>query len=153
VDLESWRGINDRLGALKPARESRDGSAVLGRNFLRAVLAVGDFPTLRKAFEAGGAIHHATAFGLVSAALQLNEERAVAAYLHQSAAGFISACQRLLPLGQTQAMQILWDIKLFILEAAARSHSFRVDDVPCFLPLLDWGGMEHPALFTRLFIS
>jgi urease accessory protein len=154
---DHWLDMNDCLGALKPARESRQGSAVLGRNFLRAVLAVGDFPRLRQAAAAsqnlGGAVHHATAFGLVSAVLRLNQERAVGAYLHQSVAGFVSACQRLMPLGQTQAMQILWDLKPFILEAAQRSNSFTVDDVCCFLPLLDCGAMEHPALFTRLFIS
>jgi urease accessory protein len=152
-----WLDINDRLSAIKPARESREGSAVLGRNFLRAVLAVGDFPLLRKAAEASKAasvaVHHATAFGLVSSVLQINEESAVTAYLHQSVAGFVSACQRLMPLGQTQAMQILWDLKPFILEAAQQSNCFTVDSVPCFLPMLDWGAMEHPALSTRLFIS
>ena len=154
---ERWLDINDCLSALKPARESREASAVLGRNFLRALLAVGDFPPLRQAATASqgadGAVHHATAFGLASGVLQLNEGLAVNAYLHQSLAGFVSACQRLMPLGQTQAMQILWDLKPFILEAALRSNSFSADNVCCFLPLLDWGAMEHPALFTRLFIS
>jgi urease accessory protein len=154
---DRWLKLNNHLSALKAARESREGSAVLGRNFLRAVTAVGDFPLLRQAAttsqSAGGPVHHATAFGLASGVLQLDEERAISSYLHQSVAGFVSACQRLMPLGQTQAMQILWDLKPLILEASQRSNLFTVDDVCCFLPLLDWGAMEHPAVFTRLFIS
>jgi urease accessory protein len=154
---KEWVELNDYFGALKAARESRKGSAVLGSNFLRAALAVCDRTCLRCAEEAARkavvSVHHACAFGLVSGALQFDEGRAVRAYLHQSVAGLISACQRLMPLGQTRAQQILWDLKPGIVEAAESSEAFTIHDVCCFLPQLDWGAMEHPDLFTRLFIS
>jgi urease accessory protein len=154
---DRWVELNDRLGALKPARESRAGSASLGRNFLTAAAALGDFAVLRAALEAskraGSAVHHSLAFGFVSGVLGFGEDRAVLAYLHQSIAGLVSACQRLLPLGQSTATKILWNLKPAILEAANRSMTCAVDDVCCFMPLLDWGAMEHPALPTRLFIS
>lgn len=154
---KEWIELNEYLSALKPSRESRKGSAVLGSNFLRAVLAVCNRTPLQLAEaesrKSSGAVHHACAFGLVSGALQFDEDRAVRAYLHQSIAGFVSACQRLMPLGQTRAQQILWDLKPRIIEAARSSRDFTFHDVPCFLPVLDWGAMEHPELFTRLFIS
>jgi urease accessory protein len=155
-----WFEINDQLSALKPARESRSGSAALGQNFLRAVLALGEFPELGEALPAnrtsgskGGVIHHSPAFGLGCGALGIDENRAVLAYLHQSIACLVSACQRLLPLGQTEATRILWRLKPAIIETAARSATCEIDDACCFMPLLDWGGMEHPALSTRLFVS
>jgi urease accessory protein len=154
---DRWVELNDRLGALKPARESRAGSASLGKNFLTAAAALGDFPTLRDALEAskraGSAVHHSLAFGLVSGVLRFGEDRAVLAYLHQSIAGLVSASQRLLPLGQSAATKILWSIKPAILETANRSATCAIDDACCFMPLLDWGAMEHPALRTRLFVS
>ncbi|MGA8367948.1 MAG: urease accessory protein UreF [Candidatus Acidiferrales bacterium] len=158
---EKWLEINSRLSALKPARESRAGSAVLGKNFLAAVLALGDFPVLRAALLAkressdtkGSAIHHATAFGLAAGALGLGEDRAVLAYLHQSVASLVSACQRLLPLGQTEATRILWNLKPAMIAAAARVGARESGDASCFTPLLDWGAMEHTALWTRLFVS
>jgi urease accessory protein len=154
---ERWVELNDRLAALKPARESRSGSASLGKNFLTAAAALGDFAVLREALEAskrsGSAVHHSLAFGLTSSALGFAEDRAVLAYLHQSIAGLVSACQRLLPLGQSAATKILWNIKPVILETANRSAACAIDDVCCFMPLLDWGAMEHPALQTRLFVS
>ena len=154
---DRWVELNDRLGALKPARESRAGSASLGKNFLIAAAALGDFAVLREALEAskgaGSTVHHSLAFGLVSGVLGFGEDRAVLAYLHHSIAGLVSACQRLLPLGQSTATKILWNLKPAILEAANRSMTCAVDDVCCFMPLLDWGAMEHPALPTRLFIS
>jgi len=154
---KEWLELNDYLSALKPARESRKGSAVLGNNFLRAALAVCNRMPLQHANEesqrASAAVQHACAFGLVSGALRFDEDQAVRAYLHQSVAGLISACQRLMPLGQVRAQQILWDLKGHIIDAARSSAEFTIHDVPCFLPLLDWGAMEHPELFTRLFIS
>jgi len=154
---ERWLDLNDALSALKPARESRDASASLGRNFLQAAITLGDFPVLREAREASvtskSLIHHAAAFGLVSAVLGFDVNRAVLAYLHQMIASLVSACQRLLPIGQNEATSILWNLKPAVIEASAFSASRTLDTVTCFMPLLDWGAMEHPALRTRLFIS
>src|SRR5579862_1199097 len=60
---QRWLELNHLLSAIKPARESRAGSASLGRNFLQTVLALGDFPVLRSAIAAsnaqsGNSIHH-----------------------------------------------------------------------------------------------
>ena len=149
-----WIELNETLSARKPARESCAGSAALGRNFLQAVIALGDFPVLREALEIRPAmIHHSAAFGLVSGAIGIDQDRAVLAFLHQWIASSVSACQRLLPLGQTEATRILWNLKPAMIQTARRSAACSIDDAWCFTPLLDCGAMEHPALSTRLFIS
>ncbi|HWG58602.1 MAG TPA: urease accessory UreF family protein [Candidatus Acidoferrales bacterium] len=161
---ECWLSLNARLSAFKPSREGRDASASLGRNFLRVVAALSPSPLVREALDcvsatgappssSGGAAHHCTAFGLAAAVLDFPEGAAISAYLHQCAAGLVSVCQRLLPLGQTEAARILWNLKPAILDAVARASRSLVADVRCFTPLLDWAAMEHPALPTRLFIS
>lgn len=158
--VKRWHELNDLLSALKPAREAREASASLGENFLRSVLALGDFPVLKEALEsrrefrrAPGAIHHSPAFGLACGVLGIDEDSAALAFLHQSVMGLVSACQRLMPLGQQAAMRLIWDLKPAMMETAKRSHLSGIDDVSCFLPLLECGSMEHPALTTRLFIS
>jgi urease accessory protein len=152
-----WLEINDCLSALKPARESRAASAALGRNFLQAALSLDDFPVLQEARQASlnsmSLIHHAAAFGLVSATFNFDKSSAILAYLHQMTASMVSACQRLLPIGQNEATRILWNLKPAIAETSERSAMFTIDTVNCFTPLLDWGAMEHTALPTRLFIS
>lgn len=152
-----WIAINDFLGAVKPARESRAASATLGRNFLHAVMGVAYYPVLQAAYEACRRsyclIHQSAAFGLVSAELGFDENRAVLAYLHQMTACLVSACQRLLPFGQGEATRILWNLKPEIVEVAARSAGCSLETAGCTMPLLDWGAMEHPALATRLFVS
>lgn len=154
---ELWIKINQRLDARKPGRESRAGSAALGNNLLSLALAVGESRVLEEALlaarEAKYPVHHSPAFGLVAGTLGIDEDRSALAYLHQSLAGLVSACQRLLPIGQTEAARTLWNLKPAIIAAAERSRTQGIDEVCCFTPLLDWGAMEHPALATRLFIS
>jgi urease accessory protein len=155
-----WTELNQRLSAWKPAREARTASITLGQNFVACVLALENIPVIREALDVSRSlstsmleIHHSTAFGLVCGALNFDEAQSIAAYLHQQLASLVSACQRLLPLGQTAAAKIMWDLKPTILEAPYRSLSYGPDDAYCFTPLLDWAAMEHAALSTRLFVS
>lgn len=152
-----WLALNNLLSARKPARESRVGSASLGGNFLQVVLNLADFPLAGVALDtskrSASLVHHSTAFGLACGLLGFAEDRVVLVYLHQSVASLLSSCQRLLPLGQSEAARILWNLKPAVIDAANRSAACALDDACCFMPLLDWGAMEHPALSTRLFIS
>jgi urease accessory protein len=155
----AWLDLNRRLSARKAPRETRAASATLGRRLLQLAAEMEELPMLNEAVrgarQSDVAVHHCTAFGLTGGALGATEELTVLAYLHQSIAGFVSACQRLLPLGQTQAQQILWLLKPVLIEAADMSRTTCVDcdDLFCFAPLLDIGSMRHPTLETRLFVS
>jgi urease accessory protein len=164
ISRERWLEINYMLSARKTARESRIGSLTLGRNFLSTVMALDDLPLLGKLLSPNeqdkhepelrrGAAHYCLAFGLVAGLLGFDGRRTVVTYLHQSIAGMVSGCQRLLPLGQTEAARILWNLKPLVVEIAERSVACGCDGVFSFMPLLDWGAMEHPALSTRLFVS
>jgi urease accessory protein len=154
-----WLDLNRSLSARKPARESRAASATLGRRFLQLAVDLGGWPLVEEAARAarqeGADLHHCTAFGLTGGVLQLDEETTVLAYLHQSLSGLISACQRLMPLGQSQASRILWQLKYAIIETCGLSRDIELDcdATPCFTPLLDLGSMRHPSLTTRLFVS
>jgi len=156
---ESWLDLNSKLSALKLARESREASATLGRRFLRLVSDLVESPTLLAALKVAPAtaaeIHHCTAFGLTGVALGIEEDATLLAYSHQSLANLISACQRLLPLGQTQATRMLWELKPMLTELVGRAQEddFNVDEVSSFAPLVELGSMRHPPLATRLFIS
>jgi urease accessory protein len=154
--LSRWLELNQRLSALKPAREVRAGSSALGRRLLQLAIGLNDWPSIKIALSAAQDhdtdLHHCTAFGLVGAALGLTDQTTALAYLHQSLAGLISACQRLLPLGQSQAGRILWDLKPIMIESI-KSAINDPDEVACFTPLLDLGSIRHPELAVRLFIS
>lgn len=155
-DVAGWLDLNVRLSAFKPAREARTASAALGRRFLQLVMGLGEWPLLTEAFNAAQKdevdIHHSTAFGLAGSVLGFAEEETALAYLQQSIAGLVSACQRLLPLGQSQASRILWNLKPVMIEVVRQANR-NLEEVTCFNFLPDLGGMQHPMLATRLFIS
>jgi urease accessory protein len=154
-----WLDLNRTLSARKTARESRAASATLGRRFLQLVAELSPCSLIeegsRVAREASVDIHHCAAFGLAGGALGWDEEVAALGYLHQSVANLISACQRLMPLGQSEASRIHWRLKPSIVEicGSSREVELHCDDVPVFAPLLDISSMLHPSLETRLFVS
>lgn len=157
-----WVALNREVSAWKPARESRIASATLGRRFLRlasgllgnsrspherdsgTILALAD----AEAKRAGCDIHQSVAFGLVGGALGWSADECALAFLQQNVTALVSAAQRLLPLGQTRAARLIWDLHDAVAEAA------RADgETACFTPWLETASMRHPALTTRLFIS
>ncbi|GCF09946.1 urease accessory protein UreF [Dictyobacter arantiisoli] len=157
--MEQWVQLNTRLSAYKTARESRTASATLGRRLLQLVASLEDAAQLYQALASAKREHtdnhYSIAFGLVGAILRVDEDVVVLAYLQQSLTGLISACQRLLPLGQNQASGMLWHLKSSLIEIAEQSEraSEHPDELMLFTPLLDIGSMSHPLLDTRLFIS
>jgi urease accessory protein len=153
-DLTIWLGWNTELAARKLARESRDASAAMGRRFLELAARVSNLDLLGRAAGAGAEVHLAPCFGLVAGAMGLDPESAASALLQQSITALISGCQRMLPLGQTRAHEILWNLKPAIIAAARRgAHASVPGAVGCFTPLLDVASARHATQHTRLFIS
>jgi urease accessory protein len=154
-----WLVLNDELSAFKTARESRTASATLGRRFLQLVQGLEENPLLHRAiFSAKNAktdIHYSAAFGLTGHLLGVDETATILAYLQQTLWCLVSACQRLMPLGQTQASRIVWQLKPTLISIAERSKEAvsSPEDIVVFAPLPDIGSLRHPLLSTRLFIS
>ncbi|MGH9648266.1 MAG: urease accessory protein UreF [Bryobacteraceae bacterium] len=135
------QAMSTELSARKLARESRDASLKLGRRFAELVNGMMG----RSLLETN--LHYSIAFGAAGTALEVPADAVVLAYLNQSIAGLVSACQRLMPLGQVAASKILWNLK----PAIFRTSLF--EEVSCFSPCLELASMRHGSLETRLFIS
>jgi urease accessory protein len=140
--------LNSELSAFKLARESRDASLAMGRRFVSLVgsLELGITAELDDS-------HFAVAFGYASGILSLGIEETVGAFLHQSVTATISACQRLLRLGQSEAGEMLWDLKPFILDAVSNSDGVSLERAGSFVHLPELSSMRHPMMPTRLFLS
>ena len=153
-ELAAWFTWNLELGARKPARESREASAAMGKRFLDLAARLTNSHLLRQAAEQASEVYLAPCFGLTAGVLGVEPEFAAAVFLQQSLTSLISCCQRLLPLGQSRAHEILWRLKPSIAEAARLGAAAHPDlPLPCFTPLLDLASARHPGLHTRLFIS
>lgn len=138
---DDLRALSEELSARKVARESREASLKLGRRFAELVNGMLETPLLETA------LHYPVAFGAAGAVLGIPIDAVALAYLNQSIAGLVSACQRLMPLGQVAASTILWNLKSAI---ASASYS---EEASCFSPFPELASMRHGSLETRLFIS
>ncbi len=135
------RGLSEELSARKLARESRDASMKLGRRFAELVNGMLGHAVVETD------LHYAVAFGSAGAALGIPANAVVLAYLNQSILGLVSACQRLMPLGQAAAAKIIWNLKPEIARVSQNEEAF------CFNPYLELASMRHGSIETRLFIS
>jgi urease accessory protein len=149
--LSSWRGANLELAALRPARESRAGSHALGGRLLRLLADLEPRPAWHAVLGVTDAeTHYCCVFGLGGGLLGLDADATALALLRQNVAGLVSACQRLMPLGQGRAGRLLWRLQPTIAAVASAAGS----DTPfTFTALLDVGSMRHPQRSVRLFIS
>jgi len=145
---KAWRGddpvaLSREFEAWRPARESREASGKMGRRFVEL------FNALSGATMPSGP-HYPIAFGFAGSILGIPEDSVTLAYLQQSVTGLVSACQRLMPLGQVAASRIIWNLRPAITNAALHCEELGVS---CFTPLQEIGSMRHSSLETRLFIS
>lgn len=153
-----WLLLNQRFSAFRTARESRTASAALGRRFLALVQNLSSQPRLAEAYQSsrttGGDLHYATVFGLTGGLLDLGENATVIFYLQQSINALLAATQKLMSIGQSQTVGMLWQIKPHLISVAERSRSWSWEEgvSSCGL-MLEIASMRHTTLPMRLFIS
>ncbi len=154
---QAWLALNDLAAAFKPARESRQASAVLGRRLLGLAVQLEPLPRWQQASSLAQQqqieTHHSCVFGLVAGCMAIDAEAMLAALLQQMTLSLILACQKILPLGQVQAQQVLWQLQPTIQAVVEQTPITTLADLaPCSIGL-DGASMRHPLLGTRLFIS
>lgn len=148
--------IDRTLDATKLSRESRLASRQMGRQVIRvAADQIRAKPVLSEyrdevdAEQAPG--HLAVTFGLTMGACGWSPDETAAAFLYQTAVGFISAAMRLCPIGQHEGQRILGEW-LPLIERISRDVD--LDDIMnSWSPVQDIYAMRHGSLEWRLFRS
>lgn len=148
--------IDRTLEAAKLSRASRLASRQMGRQVIRvAADQIREKPILAAYCDevetARAPGHLAITFGLTLGAAGWSQEDTAAAFLYQTAVGFVSAGMRLSPLGQHEGQRILGEW-LPLIERISRD----VDSdtaMSSWSPIQDIYAMRHGALEWRLFRS
>jgi urease accessory protein len=172
--------LNSYLTASRWAEEPREASLHLGARFLKLCLAsaiVSDLNGLNLE-----EIHHSAAFGWVCARVGISAADAVCAYLYTGCAAMVSACVRLIPLGQTEGQVVLAGLRVQVdalvddclsvqrspLEpslpverrlpacsenAGSNLRPVELEDLMSFSPMHEQACVEHQTLYSRLFQS
>lgn len=155
----SWReamGVDRELDVMKIGRESRLASRQVGKQVIRIAAEqiqghpiLTDFLAAVEAERTPG--HAAVAFGLTLAAVGWKKEDVVAAFLYQTATGFVSAALKLLPVGQREGQRLLNEWTPLIAEISEAACEEAV--LSSWSPVQDICAMRHSWLTSRLFRS
>lgn len=154
--LDAAVQIDRELDATKLGRESRSASRQMGRQVIRvaadqirAKLILSEYRDEVEADRAPG--HLAVTFGLTMGACDWSPEETAAAFLYQTAVGFVSAAMRLMSIGQHEGQRILGEW-LPLIERISREVDLDTAMIS-WSPIQDIYAMRHGSLEWRLFRS
>jgi urease accessory protein len=144
------------LEAMKLGRESRTASRQMGRQVIRLAAEQHPRPPLLEDFlaavEAGHSPGHmAVSLGLTLAAAGWSKDDTIAAFLYQTATGFVSAAMKLMPIGQREGQRLLESWLEVIERVSQKAAHQRV--LHSWSPVQDIYAMRHSLLESRLFRS
>lgn len=147
---ESWRAddpcdVDALARALAPSRERLLETTAQGEAFCATVNAVWgmDLPPLCLPVAVGAAARRQ----------DIALDPTLQAYLHAFAAGLVSAGQRCMALGQTEAQRIVAGVAPLCLSLAADALTLTLDDIGGSAFLADIAAMRHETLQPRIFRS
>ncbi len=156
-DMPTIHVLDERLTAMKIAKETRLASSRVGRQTLRTILLLINTPFLedyQQAISNKTCIgHQAIVFGVVCASQSIDPESALTAYAYNALSSQVSIALKLMRFGQTQAQQLLWHMQPKIADAVSHALSCQMDNMQSFVPSIDIHAMQHEYLFRRLFNS
>ena len=154
--LEIAFEADGELEAMKLGCESRIASRQMGRQVIRLAAnqqashpGIEDYRAAVEAERTPG--HLAVSFGLTLAAAGWSKEDSIAAFLYQTATGFVAAAMKLLPLGQREGQRLLEDWIEVIERVSHKAAHERV--LQSWSPVQDIYAMRHSRLESRLFRS
>jgi urease accessory protein len=131
--------------ALSPSLERRRETMAQGEAFLKAVAAWNPPPILSAPYP--------VALGAAAGAAGLPLEPALTAWLHAFASNLVSVAVRAVPLGQSDALQVIAALEPVIVRTANRAAASTLDDLGTASIASDIASMRHETLDGRLFGS
>ena len=159
ASAQNWTALltwNSWLSASRETEELRLQSQQMGRSLLRLVQKMAPplpIPSDLLQLLQQEKCHFAIAFGLTAAHWKIESAAALQGYLQSWSNNLIAAAVKLIPLGQTEGQQLLFDLQSS-LEKAAASILTLSDEA---LETCGWGlaiaSMTHETQYSRLFRS
>jgi len=153
-DLRALQETAELAAAFVPSRERQLETSSQGRAFIEIARAAWNCAPLDRALAScAGPIVYPVAVGIVSAAHAIPLAPALHAFLHAMVSNWISACSRLIPIGQTDSQRVLAALEVDVAATARRAISATSDDLGSATFRADLASLRHETQYTRLFRS
>jgi len=156
-DKEKLLTLDAACTAVKLPEEIRQASSKLGKRMIKLFdpLCGNDITLFYKTAIAAETVqgHYCISFGLYAQALLIQKEEALTGFYYNAAAGYITNCVKLIPLGQQQGQEILFELSPLIEKLVAATLQPDMELLGLCSPGLDIRCMQHEQLYSRLYMS
>lgn len=152
---EELKELEQLSNASKVTKESREASIRMGKAFLRLMEPILDderLSAISKLFKSRE-VSYPVIYGAVCRLLELDAEEAIRAYVYSTANTLVQSAIKLVPLGNTEAQQVLFEAADMMEDAVKLSMEIPVDDITNFCPGMDIASIKHETLAVRLYMS
>lgn len=154
--LDSIISYNSWLSASKETKELRQQSWQMGNSLVKLMLTLfKNKQTILSDIQRrlGQECNYGIAFGMAAALWEIEPESALLGFLQSWVTNLISVGLKLIPLGQTQGQEILYQFNKIIIQEASSILTLTDEELFCCSFGLGLASMNHETLYTRLFRS
>ncbi len=154
-DQEDLLQLEELSCAVKVTKESRESSIRMGKAFMRIMADILDDENLSRLKKLCGpdGISYPVIYGAVCGRLGLDLAEAMKAFVFSTVNALVQSAVKLVPLGNTQAQQVLLQLYPAMELSAKGSLMTPVDEISNFCPGMDIASINHEFLTTRLYMS
>lgn len=156
-DIDAIIKLDQQCTALKSPMEIRQASQKLGLRLIKIFRRQKVFPLItayEKAIaEKQADAHYCIAFGLYAQLLEIPLEEALFAFYFNAAVGMTTNSVKLVPLGQLDGQDILFDLQPLLRQLVAESYTIDLGLVGLCSIAFDIRCMQHERLYSRLYMS
>ena len=157
-DREGLIHLEKLCNGIKLAPETREGSAMMGRQFLQTIYPLHDDHELLtywyqkfKNKEIKG--HHSIAYGIYCGLIGADMQKTIEAFLYSSVTALVQNAIRSVPLGQQAGVRTVYNLLPVMKKTAVDVMTKTLDDLDNNTVALEIASMQHEFLYSRLFIS
>lgn len=149
--------LDEECNAVKLPTEVRMASQKLGMRIIKIFETISNNEITKQYAEAINANkcngHYCISFALYGNALQINKKDLLTGFYYNAAAGFVTNCVKLVPLGQKDGQEILFGLQSLINELVENTMHPNTDLIGLCCTGFDIRCMQHEQLYSRLYMS
>lgn len=148
-DQQALQRCNDLALACRETRELRLTDSAMGEAMNRLLVSLG----LSQPLPTSGELSFVVLFGIAAQNWQIGYSAAALGFLWSWLENQVAAATKLVPLGQTQAQQLLGELQPLLPQAISRAEVVTEDEIGSGLQGLAIASAGHETQYSRLFRS
>ncbi|MFC0297959.1 urease accessory protein UreF [Geobacillus jurassicus] len=151
--MEGLKRLNETLFALSLAKETREGTRMMGERLWKLCRDIYGVDELDEIVQTTRSIHPTIVFAAVGRKIEASKRTTVLTYLFTAVQTMVQNAVRGIPLGQTDGQKLLVIVQPYLIHAASIIETLDEEELGAAAVGLEIAQMQHERLPVRLFMS